>query len=202
MRNSTLSLLAVSILTAFSVAACKHASAKSHENFATVIPTKYLDSNALVKRGEYLVNSIGCADCHSPKRMGPQGPEIIPELHLSGFPQNGQVPPINTSVLKNGWVLFASDLTTSIGPWGQSFSANITSDPSGIGNWSEENFMRAIREGKYKGLENSRNILPPMPWEVYKNLNDEDIKSLYYFLKTTTPVNNIVPAPKPLSDLE
>ena len=160
-----------------------------------------LDSAALVKRGEYLVNAVGCDDCHSPKRMGAHGPEIIPELRFSGFPANGKVPPVDTSAVGKGWALFAPDLTSAVGPWGQSFAANITSDATGIGNWPEENFIRAIRKGKYKGLEGSRDLLPPMPWFAYKNFNDEDLRSIYYYLKTTKPVENVVPAPKALADL-
>jgi hypothetical protein len=178
------------------------AEACSNNNGTSTAGNKGLDSSALVKRGEYLVNSIGCDDCHSPKRMGEHGPEIIPELRFSGFPSKGTVPPIDTNVVKNGWALFAPDLTSAVGQWGQSFAANITSDATGIGNWPEENFIRAIRKGKFKGLEGSRDLLPPMPWFAYKNMNDEDLRSIYYYLKTTKPVENVVPAPKGPADLK
>lgn len=160
-----------------------------------------LDSSALVKRGDYLVNSMGCDDCHSPKRMGAHGPELIPELRFSGTPHDVKLPPANVDEIKKGWVMLAPDLTSAVGPWGQSFAANITSDDSGIGAWTEQHFFTSIRKGKYKGLEGSRDLLPPMPWFVYKNLNDEDLRSIFYYLKTTKPVRNIVPAPKPLTDL-
>jgi CxxC motif-containing protein (DUF1111 family) len=42
-----------------------------------------------IKRGEYLVGSIGCDDCHSPKKVTATGFEIIPELRLSGFNPDG-----------------------------------------------------------------------------------------------------------------
>jgi hypothetical protein len=107
----------------------------------------------------------------------------------------------DTSVVKKGWVLFGPDLTSAVGPWGMSFAANLTSDETGTGNWTEENFLRAIRKGKYKGLETSRPLLPPMPWFAYKNMNDEDLKSIFAYLKTTKPVENVVPAPKNLADI-
>jgi hypothetical protein len=66
--------------------------------------------------------------------------------------------------LQNGWSLFNEDLTAGVGPWGVSFAANITSDDSGIGTWSLEQFKRALTEGKYQGLEGGRMLLPPMPW--------------------------------------
>jgi hypothetical protein len=159
-----------------------------------------LSSEELIKRGDYLVNAIGCHDCHSPKIMTPNGPEPDPERLLSGFPATQPITKANSDALKS-WVLFSFDLTSAVGPWGQSFAANITSDETGIGNWTEEQFFRAIREGKYKGLEGSRTLLPPMPWFVYKNLTDEDLKSIFAYLKSTKPVKNIVPAPIAPKDL-
>jgi hypothetical protein len=155
----------------------------------------------MVKRGDYLVNSIGCDDCHSPKRMGPHGPEVIPELRFSGYPADRPLQKIDTNVVKQGWVMLAGDLTAAVGPWGVSFAANITPDETGIGNWTEHNFLTAIRHGKFKGLENNRSLLPPMPWFVYKNLTDEDLKSIFAYLKTMPAVKNVVPAPKPMSSL-
>ena len=160
------------------------------------------DSAVRVKRGEYLVSIIGCDDCHSPKRMGPMGPEIIPELRLSGYPSSRPIQKADSQVVKQGWALFGPDLTSAVGPWGMSFSGNLTSDETGIGNWTEENFIRAIRKGKYKGLENSRPLLPPMPWFSYKNMSDEDLKSIFAYLKTVKPVENVVPIPRQLADLK
>ena len=87
----------------------------------------------LVKRGQYQVMTNVCDDCHSPKKIGPNGPEIIPELRLSGFRQNAKVPAIDTSLIKKGWTLFNEDFTSTIGVWGQSYAANLTSDETGIG---------------------------------------------------------------------
>jgi hypothetical protein len=107
----------------------------------------------------------------------------------------------STDAVKEGWMLFGSDLTTAVGVWGQSYAANLTSDATGIGNWKEEQFIKAIREGKFKGLDNTRPLLPPMPWFVYKNLTDDDLKSIFAFLKSTKPVKNVVPEPKPFNKL-
>jgi hypothetical protein len=155
-----------------------------------------------VERGGYLVNAIGCDDCHSPKNVGPQGFEIIEELRFSGYPANNPLKPVDKENLKNGWILFADDLTSAVGPWGQSFAANISSDATGIGNWTEENFITALRKGKHKGIESARSLLPPMPWFVYKNLSDEDLKAIFAYLKSTKPVKNIVPQPIPFSELK
>lgn len=155
-----------------------------------------------VSRGEYLVNAMGCDDCHSPKRMGANGPEIIPELRFSGYPSDRPVAIADSATIKKGWAMFGPDLTSAAGPWGMSFAANLTSDATGIGNWKEEQFITAIRKGKSKGLENNRSLLPPMPWLSYRNLSDEDLKSIYAYLKSTKPVNNVVPAPKLFSELK
>ena len=161
-----------------------------------------VDSVAQVKRGEYLVSIVGCDDCHSPKKMGAHGPEVIPELRLSGYPANRPVQKVDSNVIKQGWALMGSDLTSAVGPWGMSFAANITSDATGIGNWQEENFLRAMKQGKFKGLEGSRDLLPPMPWFIYKNMTDEDVKAIFAYLKTVKPVDNIVPRPVQLSELK
>jgi uncharacterized lipoprotein NlpE involved in copper resistance len=149
-----------------------------------------------VKRGEYLVTIMGCDDCHSPKKMGPQGPEIIAEKRLSGFPGDFTPPPLDGNATKNGWVSLWADLTSAVGPWGQTFAANITSDSTGIGTWTETQFKKAFTEGKYKGLDNSRPLMPHMPWQNYRNIREEDLKAIFAFLKSTKPVNNVVPAAK------
>jgi len=194
MRNKFLiiSLVILSVTTV--IIACTGSSAGNG--------TKTLNAEERVKRGEYLVNSIGCDDCHSPKVMGPNEPEIIESLRFSGYPADRAIQKADTNTVKNGWMLLGGDLTSAVGPWGMSFAANISSDETGIGNWSEEQFIKALREGKYKGLDGSRPLLPPMPWFVYKNMTDEDLKSIFAYLKSTKPVQNTVPAPKPWKDLQ
>jgi hypothetical protein len=187
-------LLAVVLFTTGS--SCTSSSAEPGKNITAA------DSISRVKRGEYLVSIIGCEDCHSPKKRGPMGPEIIPELRFSGYPSSRPIMKADSNVVKQGWALFNPDLTSAVGPWGMSFSANISSDETGIGGWTEENFIRALRQGKYKGLENSRSLLPPMPWFMYKNMQDEDLKAIFAYLKTTKPVENVVPVPRMPADIK
>src|SRR6478672_4940891 len=110
------------------IESCNSAEGNSGENNGTK------DKLALIKRGEYLVATVGCDDCHSPKRMGANGPEIIPELRLSGYPSGKALPKVDHANHKNGWVMLLPDLTAAVGPWGMSFAANLTSDETGIGN--------------------------------------------------------------------
>jgi len=147
------------------------------------------------------VTTIGCNDCHSPKRMGERGPEVIPELLLSGYPGDRPVPKASADALKSGWGLLNSDFTSFVGPWGESFAGNITPDQTGIGNWTEEQFKKALTQGKFKGIDGGRMLLPPMPWQNWTNLKDEDVKAIYAYLKSIPPVRNIVPAPIPPESL-
>lgn len=151
----------------------------------------------VVKKGEYLLTMMGCNDCHSPKRMGANGPEIIPELMLSGYPSDRPIPKFTDPLIKEGFAMFTPDLTAAAGPWGVSFAANLTPDVTGLGTWTEEQFKKALTQGKYKGLDKSRMMLPPMPWVNHINMKDEDIHAVFMYLKSINPVKNVVPAPIP-----
>jgi hypothetical protein len=156
----------------------------------------------LIKRGDYLVTTMGCNDCHSPKQTGPQGPVVIADLMLSGYPASRPLPKIDAQAIKNGWMLMNQDLTAAVGPWGVSFAGNLTSDQTGIGNWTEGNFLRALKQGKYKGLEGTRTLLPPMPWTNFVTADDEDLKAIFAYLKSTKPVKNVVPLPIPPQEMK
>ena len=158
-----------------------------------------LDSMARIKRGEYLVTVGGCNDCHSPKIMTPMGPAPDPKRLLSGHPAAEPLPAITDKkmVAPGQWALFSPSLTAAVGPWGTSFAANLTPDDTGLGNWTEAQFFKAIREGKSKGLEGGRPMLPPMPWFNFAKMSDEDLKAVYAYLKSIPPVQNVVPNPIP-----
>ena len=162
------------------------------------------EATVSVERGEHLVIGGGCNDCHSPKLMTPTGPKVDSSRMLSGHPSDAKLPQINGEGLKPGnWIQFSPDLTAFIGPWGMSYSANLTSDSAtGIGAWNEENFLNAIRKGKHMGFDNGRPISPPMPWDNYRNLTDDDLKSIFAFLKSTRPVSNRVHAPFSPAEVE
>ncbi|MFT3843463.1 MAG: diheme cytochrome c-553 [Lacibacter sp.] len=152
-----------------------------------------ISNDSLIKRGEYLVATIGCGDCHSPKVMTAMGPVPDTTRLLSGHRSDAKMPPVNEAALKEGWVLFYPENTAMVSPLGISYAANITSDSTGIGNWTFNQFVIAMTKGKYKGLEGSRNLLPPMPWPNFAHMSNDDLKSIYAYLKSTKPVNNIVP---------
>jgi hypothetical protein len=120
----------------------------------------------LIAMGEHIVSAGGCQDCHSPKVFSAEGVPMPDETKkLSGHPAGSPLPPIDTNALRPGyWIMASPDLTAWIGPWGISYAMNLTPDSvTGIGTWTAENFVKAIRTGKHLGLEGGRPILPPMP---------------------------------------
>jgi hypothetical protein len=158
---------------------------------------KELSQTELISRGQYVVMTGGCNDCHSPKIFGPQGPHFDSTRLLSGHPAGSPLPPIDKKALQPGnWILFAPDLTAAVGPWGISYSANLTPDSAtGLGAWDEASFVKAMRTGKHMGQETGRPILPPMPWQEIANMTDEDLKAMFAFLRTVKPISNRVPNP-------
>jgi mono/diheme cytochrome c family protein len=152
-----------------------------------------MNKKELIKRGEYLVTIMGCADCHSPKVFGHNGPEPDMERYLSGHPQEETLNKIDPNI-NNNWALMSMDGTSVVGPWGVSFSANLTPDETGIGAWTEEQFANAFQKGMYKGIKGTRMLLPPMPWPAYSKVKEEDVKAIFYYLKSLKPVRNIVPS--------
>lgn len=148
------------------------------------------------ERGAYLVNALGCHDCHTPFHIGPNGqPEPDMSRALSGHPEGMALGPAPALDPASGWAWVGAATNTAFsGPWGISYTANLTSDENtGLGIWTEDMFLRAIREGKHMGT--SRPILPPMPWPMYRNLNDDDLKAIFAYLKSVPPITNHVPEP-------
>jgi len=147
-----------------------------------------------VERGKYLVEAIGCNDCHTPLKMGPNGPEPDMSRMLSGHPEDEKLsaPPKMTG----GWMMAAAgSMTAFAGPWGISYPANLTPDPSGLGAWTVDEFIKTMRTGKHWG--ESRAILPPMPWRGIGQLSDRDLKAIFAYLQSIPPVSNHVPDPVP-----
>lgn len=148
-----------------------------------------------VKRGEYLVSSMGCGDCHTPMKMGANGPEPDVTRLLSGHPQDMTMPP--PPAMSGPWVgSFAATFTAWAGPWGVSYTKNLTPDmETGLGKWTEENFVATIRTGREMGK--GREILPPMPIPAIQHMTDEDLRAIYAYLRTIPVIKNKVPEPIP-----
>jgi hypothetical protein len=148
-----------------------------------------------IQRGKYLVEAGGCADCHTPQKMGPHGPEPDLTRYLSGHAEDANLP-APPALPKGPWCAVTTGSTAWAGPWGISYTANLTPDANtGLGIWTEDMFIQAMRTGKHFGT--SRDILPPMPWQSVGKLNDADLKAMFAYLKTIPAVKNRVLEPVP-----
>jgi hypothetical protein len=178
----------VLLVALLSLAACEEQAAATPANPAVQHAQK-------IARGQYLVTIGGCNDCHTPLKMGAKGPEPDMSRMLSGHPANFVMP----APPKNGsaWMWSGAATNTAFaGPWGVSYTANLTPDKNtGLGIWTEPMFVAAMRTGKHMGT--ARQILPPMPWPMYRNATDDDLKSIYAYLRTIKPIVNHVPDVQP-----
>jgi cytochrome c553 len=147
-----------------------------------------------VEHGAYLARTMVCNDCHTPWTLGPNGPEPDMTRALTGHPEDLKLPP-PPSLPDGPWVTLASaSMTAWSGPWGISYTANLTPDKeTGLGDWTEEMFIKTMRTGLHQGK--GRPILPPMPWQMFGKLTDNDLKDLFAYLQSLPPVKNRVPAP-------
>ena len=174
----------------------KAALAAPAQTDAKVQQGKHGGFESQIKYGEHLVWIMGCHDCHTPKKMTDKGPVLDMALALSGHPSKMPPPDVNREEVEKKGLAVTNTLTAWVGPWGVSYAANLTSDKTGIGTWQEKNFITSIRQGKHKGIPTARTLLPPMPWEMYQHLTDEEAKAIFAYLKSTKPVRNVVPAPQ------
>ncbi|MBX3707761.1 MAG: cytochrome c [Pseudomonadales bacterium] len=130
-------------------------------------------TRAAVERGEYLVNLLGCARCHT-------------EGYLTGQTPSG--PALAGSRIGIAWSAYTGPDETP----GLAFSPNLTPDPdTGLGRWSQEDIVRAMRTGVSRdGHQN----LPVMPSANYAALKREDLRAIAAYLKSLAPVARVIPA--------
>lgn len=77
-------------------------------------------------------------------------------------------------------------------PLGVIYSTNITPDPeTGIGKWTDADLIRAMHEGK---APDGRRLFPAFPYTSFTKVTDEDVKAIYAYLRTVTPVRYTPPA--------
>jgi mono/diheme cytochrome c family protein len=121
-----------------------------------------------IVRGEYISRIGGCNDCHTPGG-------------IFGAPDASR----RLAGSEMGWQ----------GPWGTSYGRNLTPDvETGIGSWTEEQIMVAVRTGQ---RPDGTRLLPPMPWPNYSALTDEDARALAKYLKSIPAVKHRSPATVP-----
>ncbi len=188
MKNTLIAASAVVLVSAVGFLGLSSSRTSSRE---AVHAQDLTPSPERIQRGAYLVKIMGCNDCHTPWKLGPNGPEPDMTRMLSGHPEEiGPLPPAKSD---GPFVWAGSGTNTAFsGPWGVSYAFNLTPEQNtGLGIWTEEMFVQTIRTGRHMGV--SRPINPPMPWPMYRNATDEDLKSIYAYLRTIKPIVNRVP---------
>jgi cytochrome c553 len=120
-----------------------------------------------VKRGEYLVDTLMCALCHSPVD---ENKRLIPGMRLAG------------------------GLRFELQPFGEFATANLTSDKeTGLGSWTDAEIKRVITQGT---LRDGTRLLPyPMDWPSFALMSEDDLNAIVAYLRTVPPIRNKIPAP-------
>jgi mono/diheme cytochrome c family protein len=146
-----------------------------------------------IARGKYLVEIMGCHDCHTPAKLGPNGPEQDRSRALSGHPEQLVMPPAPAPT--GPWVASIAATFTAFGsPAGTVFTRNLTPDKeTGLGDWTVEEFIATMKTGRERGK--GRPVLPPMPVQNLRELSDPDIRALFAYLQSIPAIKNRVPQP-------
>jgi len=164
---------------------------------STATALKYNGFESQAKWGEYVVNTTGCNDCHTPKKMGAHGPEEDTTQLLSGHPALQPIPDVDRKMVEAKGLGVTNTETAWVGPWGVTFAANLTPDSTGLGSWTEEQFVKCLKQNKWMGMEGTRPLLPPMMVSSTSKMTTDEIKAIFAYLKTLKPIHNIVPGYMP-----
>jgi mono/diheme cytochrome c family protein len=164
-------------------------------SFARAAEPTVASSSEAIARGKYIVSTSACHDCHTPWVMTEQGPRPDMTRALSGHPAQFDMPAAPQAT--GPWIIAIGATNTAFaGPWGVSFTANLTPDrETGLGKWTARTFIDTIRTGRHLGR--GREVLPPMPIMVYQNFTDADLTAIFAYLQTLPAVKNKVPEPRP-----
>lgn len=124
--------------------------------------TSLTQAQTMVERGRYLVETVAACG-NCHTPKGPRGD--LPNMALAG-----------------GFTIEEPPFTA--------IASNITPDPdTGISKWSDAQLFLAIREGK---RPDGSIIGPPMPFELYRGLADDDVRAMIAYLRTVKPIRNAV----------
>lgn len=151
---------------------------------------------AKVERGRHLISIGGCNDCHTPMKFDPALGMPVPQMDrmLSGHPEGAPDPA--SPIEGHDMAVIGPTFTSFRLPFGVVYTSNLTPDAeTGLGTWTEDMFVRALKTGKHFG-GNGRPILPPMPWMGLAQQSEADLRAMFAYLRTVKPIRNGVPEPK------
>jgi len=197
MRKSNSLFLSGLAFAAICFYACSENKPAEQEPVAVVEKPAYGGYETQALWGEHLVAIAGCNDCHTPKKMTPMGPADDTTLLLSGHPQAMPAPDVDRKQMESKGLVVTATFTSWVGPWGITYSANLTPDETGLGNWTEEQFVYAIKNSTSKGLPGSRPLMPPMSMMPVKHMKVDELKAIFAYLRTIKPIKNLSVQPTP-----
>jgi mono/diheme cytochrome c family protein len=131
-------------------------------------PVPSVDPSDTVAYGQYLAEVAGCIDCHTPI--------------------DGQMRQDKARIVSGGRIF--------VGAWGTVVSANLTTDPTGIGSRSKKEFISLFKS--FNNEENKRVAVPKgghntiMPWFSYATMTEADLGAIYDYLQTLPKIENQV----------
>ncbi|RYD83338.1 MAG: cytochrome c [Sphingobacteriales bacterium] len=126
------------------------------------------NKNDKVAYGKYLIDIIGCYDCHSANIM--KTDKLNPEK--------------SKGYMGGGTKMLSADGSKIV-------TSNLTFHETGLANYTVQDFGRAVRQGI-----NKENKVLRYPMRMFTDLNDDDIEAIYTYLKTVPPINNPDKNPK------
>lgn len=147
---------------------------KAEPDFPFNLILKTIPQNAIAQKrpeivdvlgyGKYMTTIAGCVECHTPVKKG----RIIKEVSFGG----GREFPMPNGLLR---------------------SANISSDATGIGSWTEEMFVARFKqyEGNWRKVEPGE-MNSIMPWTMYAGMDTTDLRAIFTYLKQVKPIENTV----------
>ncbi len=148
-------------------------------------------SKKLVDRGKHLVLASGCNDCHTPRLFDPElgMPTFDWSRMLSGHPEGGPDPEGELGPGDNA--LTGATFTSFKLPFGTTYSVNLTPDlDTGTGTWTEKMFLNIFKKGRHLGGD-SRPVYPPMPWDRYRTMPEQDLRAIFAYLRSIPPLRNM-----------
>lgn len=148
----------------------------------------------LRQRGKDLVALGGCNHCHTPMYFDAKVGMPVPDATktLAGHPEGAGDPQATPG--KEDQAVIGPTFTSFRAPFGVVYAANLTPDATGLGDWTEREFIATMRTGHRKGT--GRILLPPMPWENLRGMSDDELRAIFLYLRSLPPVKNVVPPPQ------
>ncbi len=160
-------LFSTVVISIFFFYSCDHSSRSARTSLAGIGSFRPKET-ASVERGKYLAWQVmACMDCHSKRDFSKFSGPVVPGTEGMGGEKFGP----------------------ELGLPGTVYGRNIT--PAGIGNWTDDELIRAITMGISK---NGDTLFPLMPYLAYSKMNRQDLTDIIKYIRTLKPIENKVPA--------